>query len=410
MTPATLEAMLMLLGTGLGGRRRGPLNPKSLLVDGPKSLASKAIVASAASHYAKEAQRIYAEFFGQRKMPGRQLDWLGPADLAKRRDKLDQPKLHSKRKSNPNSEGSRMKRHAAAVEAVASGVGGSRKSLLGGELPEATLDQGMNPLLAAARSMLAAWESHPGGRKSRALEGQLEPNPDSDDELVGDAMARAKSSAPSAPASASASAAKPTVGRFAGNVAAVRKACVDNGHSGKRKLEVRDVAAAQQPPLKRSKAEKGSVAEQALAKQAKVAALKRQALVSSTPTVPTAYVDAQGGRMKPRSTAVRKNAPMPPKPLPDTPGSALVRLSQGNRELPLGAHARFIAMTEVDKDKPPDIVLVSDLLKLWESHYALIARLFGARASWTCAGCSPTGAGATALPSIQRSVWATSFT
>ena len=213
-----------------------------------------------------------------------------------------------------------------------------------------------------------------------------------------------------APASASASAAKPTVGRFAGNVAAVRKACVDNGHSGKRKLEVRDVAAAQQPPLKRSKAEKGSVAEQALAKQAKVAALKRQALVSSTPTVPTAYVDAQGGRMKPRSTAVRKNAPMPPKPLPDTPGSVLVRLSQGNRELPLGAHARFIAMTEVDKDKPPDIVLVSDLLKLWESHYALIARLFGARASWTCAGCSPTGAGATALPSIQRSVWATSFT
>ena len=83
--------------------------------------------------------------------------------------------------------------------------------------------------------------------------------------------------------------------------------------------------------------------------------------------------------MKPRPTAVRKNAPMPPKELLDTPGSVLVRLSQGNHELPAGTHARFMAMTEATKDKVPDVALVSDLLKMKDSRYGLIAWLFGAR-------------------------------
>ena len=78
-----------------------------------------------------------------------------------------------------------------------------------------------------------------------------------------------------------------------------------------------------------------------------------------------------------RSRAVpRISTGLPAAPLPAT-GSITVRLSHGCRKMPPTSDPRIVPATSASD--VPDIVLVSDLVESWTSHYAFLARLYGSR-------------------------------
>ena len=78
-----------------------------------------------------------------------------------------------------------------------------------------------------------------------------------------------------------------------------------------------------------------------------------------------------------RSRAVpRISTGLPAAPLPAT-GSITVRMSHGCRKMPPTSDPQIIPATSAAD--VPDIVLVTDLVESWTSHYAFLARLYGSR-------------------------------
>ena len=166
----------MLMAQSLQGRFEGQLNAKELLLAPTRVLASGATVVAPASAYAKKVQMYYAEFFGQKVLPGRSLDWKSPRRLVKARLALEKPKLFARRKSSGNTGLARIKAHGDAVQVVAEASGstlqGCRKSVLGGDLPAAAASAGAAPIVDAARRVLETWATQ--GRGASAADGSDE--------------------------------------------------------------------------------------------------------------------------------------------------------------------------------------------------------------------------------------------
>ena len=94
------------------------------------------------------------------------------------------------------------------------------------------------------------------------------------------------------------------------------------------------------------------------------------------PGMPTEYVDARGGSMRPPALPCKRlrGPALVPPPLPD--GAIMVKLGAGCRQLPSGADSRMKVAAPTDV---PHVVAVGSITTHWDTHYALHARLQGLR-------------------------------
>ena len=372
---AALEATLMLMAQSLQGRFEGQLNAKELLLAPTRVFPSGATVVAPASAYAKKVQMYYAEFFGQRFLPGRSLDWKSPTRLVKARLALEKPKLFARRKSSGNTELARIKAHGDAVQVVAEASGstpqGCRKSVLGGDLPAAAASAGAAPIVDAARRVLETWAKQ--GRGASAADGS-----DEDAEPLSELLRKRKAAGtepdPAMPPSPKRGKTAPAAASSASGSGNGGSGNGGSSGSGTQNLAVA-TGSQKSTDVRPGPGRHKQTREDAIAKQANVATRRLDALINSGPTAPTPYVDPQGGMMRSRAVP-RISTALPAAPLPAT-GSITVRMSHGCRKMPPTSDPRIIPATSASD--VPDIVLVTDLVESWTSHYAFLARLYGSR-------------------------------
>ena len=115
-----------------------------------------------------------------------------------------------------------------------------------------------------------------------------------------------------------------------------------------------------------------SRAADAIRRQAKVGALRKEAFLSAKPGEPAAFIDSKGGQMK-RKAELAQERPVEAPRLADNP-VILFATTPGARK-PEHVPSRHIKTTFPD---PMDAVVVTSLTWCWDTPEALLARLEGA--------------------------------
>ncbi|CAE7598672.1 unnamed protein product, partial [Symbiodinium natans] len=309
-----LESALRVTVQDLGGRARKKLDPAELLVEKvPKTTAAGVVVAQPATQYALHCQKLYSMWYGDRCLPGRRIepDSQQPQNVAKSRAQASKPRLAPLREKSQYSEAALLQKHrdavSKAVNKIDEGGGGEANGPLGPVLLPDQKQRGAKRIISQQASACVEVAT-----KRRMLS------------HAGGASASSASSSSAAPPARSVREEQPAAAAASGD---------------------------------------------AFEKQAYVLEMKRQMAERSVPCVPTPYVDANGGLMRPHQGPVVKSSAAPLLPLEP-------RLHRCPAMARVKAPSRFVKTPEFQL---PDVVLVRDPVAAWESSQGLLARLAGAR-------------------------------
>ncbi|CAE7401950.1 unnamed protein product [Symbiodinium sp. CCMP2592] len=136
--PRGAQAAVKLIVQDLGGRRRTPLQGRQMLVEAvAKTAHGGGNVAHPISKFGIQAQTLYKNLFGQRRLPGRSLDAKLPQEVARLRLVADRPRMTRARlgtaAADESSEKAALQAHADSVKAAVARVkeGGEAEGPLG---------------------------------------------------------------------------------------------------------------------------------------------------------------------------------------------------------------------------------------------------------------------------------------
>lgn len=340
LDPRSREISLKLTVQDSGGRRREKLNPVTLLTQAAPAKTQKGdLVAAPATQHGLRAQRLYEEWFGSKKLAGRSLQELTPAESARKRMLATKPRLFAVKRKHSDSEKEALVRHSSSVQAVVSRVagGGVEQGRLGEiTLPAASSSSSVKRIVSEQAE--AAWSIV----KRRKVEGL----PRSDSIATSSATSNHHSSSKAA----SLAAAEPgIVPDSAGSSGLAKPPSV---HSDAGSLSSVDAA------------------ETAICKQKKVLEIKAGVFAKATSGKPVPYVDANGGHMRPAPSVADQKTPAA---FPEFPRNPLVwKNTKGHMKIKIGSLADPIDQPKVQ------VVVVGSLIDDWKSPAGLLARLVGA--------------------------------
>ena len=125
LSGVSVEAAVRLIKQDMRGRRHAGecLNPTALLTkELPGTTSGGSHVVFPASSFALASQRCYREFYGQKALPGRDLNPLRPAEQSGQRHRTSKPCLGRLGVRSQTSVAARLRGHSAAVEAGAAAL------------------------------------------------------------------------------------------------------------------------------------------------------------------------------------------------------------------------------------------------------------------------------------------------
>ena len=136
--PRGAQAAVKLIVQDLAGRRRTPLHGRQMLVEAvAKTAHGGGNVAHPISNFGIQAQTLYKNLFGQRRLPGRSLEPKLPQEVASLRLAADRPRMTRSRlgpaAANQSSEKAALQLHSDSVKAAVERVreGGEAEGPLG---------------------------------------------------------------------------------------------------------------------------------------------------------------------------------------------------------------------------------------------------------------------------------------